>query len=183
MIHRVALFDLDNTLVDRQAAFRRWAHEWRTAKGLPSETVDWLVANDDDGYRSRTELMQGAVDRFGLDRDPVELVDEYREQFPICFTPDQAVINGLRRLRELDWRTVVVTNGPSTQRAKLASAGLDAELDAVVVSSEVGERKPSPIIFQVAAEAVGLPTAGGWMVGDSAEADIRGAADLGLNTI
>jgi putative hydrolase of the HAD superfamily len=40
-----------------------------------------------------------------------------------------------------------------------------------------------PIIFRLAAEAVGLQTVAGWMVGDNPVADIQGAADVRLNTI
>lgn len=183
LTHRVAFFDLDNTLVDRQAAFHEWASEWSEERDLPAEAADWLVENDDGGYRPRINLMKGVVDHFGVDDSPDDLVAEYRERLPAYFKPDQAVIDGLRRLRELGWKLAVVTNGPPKQRAVLASAGLAGEVDAVVVSSEVGARKPSPIIFQIAAEVLGVPSNTEWMAGDNPEADIQGAANAGLKTI
>lgn len=41
---RLLLVDLDNTLIDRTAAFRRWAH-----RRLPASDADWLLTVDADG--------------------------------------------------------------------------------------------------------------------------------------
>ncbi|GLX10425.1 hypothetical protein [Microbispora sp. NBRC 16548] len=45
-----ALFDLDNTLADRDEAFRRWAEEFADVHGLGDEAVERLVALDEHGY-------------------------------------------------------------------------------------------------------------------------------------
>jgi putative hydrolase of the HAD superfamily len=52
-----------------------------------------------------------------------------------------------------------------------------------VISEEVGVSKPNPRIFQLAAQRVGMPLNGGWIIGDSPEADIGGAATLGLPSV
>ncbi|GAB2928027.1 hypothetical protein ACFMQL_04380 [Nonomuraea fastidiosa] len=39
----LALFDLDNTLIDRHAAFERWAAEFAAQRRLGAEAVPWLV--------------------------------------------------------------------------------------------------------------------------------------------
>ncbi len=188
MAHPLAHFDLDNTLIDRQKAFRHWAIEWQKMNDLPADAIQWLIANDRDGYRPRVDLMLAAAEQFELDCDPEDLVNQYRQEFPTCFAPDAAVIERLRQLQGLGWRMVVVTNGSRTQRAKLASAGLAsaglaAEFDTVLVSEEVGERKPSPAIFRPAVETVGSQMSAGWMVGDNPVTDIQGAAEVALNTI
>jgi FMN phosphatase YigB (HAD superfamily) len=41
-----------------------------------------------------------------------------------------------------------------------------------VISEGAGVRKPGARAFQLAAEAVGLPLEGGWMIGDHPVADI-----------
>ncbi|MFF5172397.1 hypothetical protein ACFY3U_07165 [Micromonospora sp. NPDC000089] len=48
-MQRLALFDLDNTLVDRSAAFRRWAAEFCADRHLPDDALAWLIATDRDG--------------------------------------------------------------------------------------------------------------------------------------
>ncbi|MEU6412177.1 hypothetical protein [Microbispora sp. NPDC046933] len=53
---RPALFDLDNTLVDHDEAFRRWAGEFADGHGLDAEAVERLVALDGHGYLPRETL-------------------------------------------------------------------------------------------------------------------------------
>jgi putative hydrolase of the HAD superfamily len=56
-------------------------------------------------------------------------------------------------------------------------------LDAVVFSSDVGVRKPRPEIFRRALEELGVEPERCVFVGDRLEADVKGAADLGMTTI
>ena len=53
VVQRLALFDLDNTLVDLNAAFAVWAAEFASAHGLGQRAVDWLVALNREGYPHR----------------------------------------------------------------------------------------------------------------------------------
>ena len=55
-------------------------------------------------------------------------------------------------------------------------------VDAWCVSEEAGVRKPEPAIFELAAERCGANLIGGWMVGDSPEADVAGGQAAGLQT-
>jgi FMN phosphatase YigB (HAD superfamily) len=50
------LVDLDNTLIDRSAAFARWARGLTAAQGRSAADVRWLVAADRDGLESRERL-------------------------------------------------------------------------------------------------------------------------------
>jgi FMN phosphatase YigB (HAD superfamily) len=52
-VRRLALFDLDNTLVDLDEAFRAWAKEFADERGLGHGAVDWLFALDTDGFPHR----------------------------------------------------------------------------------------------------------------------------------
>lgn len=55
------LIDLDNTLIDRTAAFKAWA----AARFGPSE-VPWLVTADRDGYEPRERLALLIAQRYAL---------------------------------------------------------------------------------------------------------------------
>jgi putative hydrolase of the HAD superfamily len=66
---------------------------------------------------------------------------------------------------------------------ELAAMGLLERLDAVVFSSEVGVRKPRPEIFYRVLDELGVEPERSVFVGDRLEADIKGAADLGMTTI
>ncbi len=78
-------------------------------------------------------------------------------------------------------RLVVVTNGSTNrQEAKIRRAGLDSLLAGWVISETVGVAKPDRRIFELAANLVGGTLDGAWMVGDTAHADIVGAALAGV---
>jgi len=178
----VALFDLDNTLLDREAAFAQWAHSFCDAHRLPADAHPWLVAADGDGFRPREEVFAGVRDRYGVD-DPVEdLVHAYHRDYPTAFAFPADSRDALRRLRSAGWKVAVVTNGPRSQERKLEVTRLGDEVDAVCVSGLVDSWKPDPEIFVEAARRCGVGL-DGWMVGDSAEADIRGGQGVGLRTI
>lgn len=55
--------------------------------------------------------------------------------------------------------------------------------DAVVVSGELGLRKPHPRIFKEALKTLGVEAAEAVFVGDSLKADIDGAKNMGFTTI
>jgi putative hydrolase of the HAD superfamily len=65
----------------------------------------------------------------------------------------------------------------------LDEMGLLPRLDAIVFSSEVGVRKPRPEIFYRALDALGVEPSRAMFVGDRLEADIKGAAELGMTTV
>jgi putative hydrolase of the HAD superfamily len=64
------LIDLDNTLIDRAAAFKGWA-ESRFWQPFGQSAVSWVVAADRDGYEPRESLSRQIADRFGVDAGEV----------------------------------------------------------------------------------------------------------------
>jgi putative hydrolase of the HAD superfamily len=69
-----------------------------------------------------------------------------------------------------------------TARFVLERAGLLAHFDPVVISDEVGIRKPRAEIFEAVLERLGAAPAEVIHVGDSLSADVAGAASLGMRT-
>lgn len=69
-----------------------------------------------------------------------------------------------------------------TARAVLGEAGLLEHFDEVVISDEIGIRKPRAEIFEAVLERLGVKPEEVIHVGDSLEADVGGAARLGLRT-
>jgi len=92
----------------------------------------------------------------------------------------------LDSLRDRGLKTGLVSNAWDPRwlmERELASMGLLERLDAIVFSSEVGVRKPRPEIFYRALDELGVEPERSVFVGDRLEADIKGAADLGMTTI
>lgn len=90
----------------------------------------------------------------------------------------------LERLRA-DWSLGLVSNFSHSPTALevLRDAGLHAHLDPIVISDEVGIRKPRPEIFRAALERLGLEPGEVVHVGDDLAADVSGAAELGMRTV
>jgi len=179
---RLALFDLDNTLVERNLAFRAWASEFVADCGLGPEAVEVLVAADREGHAPRREVFEPFAEAFGIDKTADEIESIYRIEYPRHFTTDDEVVKLLGELHSSGWKVVIVTNGPASQATKIERAGLSAVVDGWCISDVVGSAKPDRAIFEAAARLVDLPLAG-WMVGDTAEFDVVGGRAAGLSPI
>jgi len=176
---RLACFDLDNTLIDRDAAFRDWARWWCDEAGVGEAAAAWLIAHDDGGFRPREELFAGLRREFGA----APSIESYDRDHPLFTWADTAVLEGLSELRTAGWRVAVVTNGTVVQQTlKLEHTGIAAVVDYCCVSEAVGVRKPDAAIFAIAAERAGAAL-DGWMVGDHPAYDVAGGANAGLRTI
>jgi len=88
----------------------------------------------------------------------------------------------LRRLAER-YRLAVVSNFDYTPTALdiLGRAGVVELFDTIVVSDEVGWRKPRRDIFDVALTRLGVPAEAALFVGDRADMDVLGAQQIGMD--
>lgn len=73
------------------------------------------------------------------------------------------------------------THAPTARRI-LDEAALAPHLDPIVISVDVGLRKPRPEIFRALLEGLGSAPEATLHVGDSLHADVAGAAALGIRT-
>ncbi|MCX7621863.1 MAG: HAD family hydrolase [Acidimicrobiales bacterium] len=180
------LFDLDDTLIDRSRAYRSWAEAFvdrHRADGHDESTVEWLIHIDEDGFRDREAWALRVKDRFRLDIPDEDVRAALHADYLEHYRIDGDTVAALHRLRKAGHRIGVVTNGPPTQLDKLRRNGLLEVIDGYVISDLVGHRKPARAIFEEAARACGGELAGGWMVGDSAPADMAGARAAGLTAV
>jgi putative hydrolase of the HAD superfamily len=178
------LLDLDNTLLDRAGPFRAWAEKFLADIGAPQEDLDWLLSIDADGLTDRWDVADAIRERYALRLRAVDLVDALTEG-PVEHTRlDPLVACALRIAGGAGWVPVVVSNGATRQQdIKIRRTGLDRYVADWVISEEVGVGKPNPRIFAVAAERARMRLHGAWVVGESPEADIGGAAAMGLPSV
>ncbi|WP_251049190.1 HAD-IA family hydrolase [Streptomyces sp. ISL-86] len=178
--------DLDNTLINRDAAFRRAASAFLSENGLPEREADVIMELDQGGHAPRPAVAATLAQRWSGISEHTILAFLHRGP-AAHVTLDDAVRRSLLAVRAAGVPCVIVTNGRGDQQEeKIRNAGLEALVDGWVISGSVGHRKPSPEIFHAAAEVVGLPVLDRgttWMIGDAAHADVRGAVDLGIHSI
>lgn len=78
----------------------------------------------------------------------------------------------------------IITNGfRDVQRLKMKSSNIFGYFTHVVDSESVGVKKPNPRIFDFALTKAEVAPKNSVMIGDSLEADIQGAKQVGMHTI
>ncbi|MFE3636631.1 HAD family hydrolase [Streptomyces sp. NPDC059168] len=182
-MQKLVLFDLDNTLINRQWALTEWAADFCRLQGLSDEDEGHLVgALRERAYPATFERLRQEL---GLEAQATDLWDNYVTGITAGVPRRPDIVEALDQLHEARWRLGILTNGAADiQRAKIAAAGIAEAVDAIVISEEIGARKPEADAFHVAvARCGGTPWEEAWMVGDNPENDIRGAQAAGLGTI
>ena len=89
----------------------------------------------------------------------------------------------LREARARGLHVGVISNWDERLRPLLNEIGLTRYFDSMTISCEVGTEKPEARIFQAALHAVGIVASHAVHIGDSAEADVRGAEAVGMTAI
>lgn len=94
--------------------------------------------------------------------------------------PDEEMIEAVRRARSAGIRTGLVSNSWGTRRYPRDL--LDELFDGVVISTDIGIRKPSPEIYALGAERIGLEPRACVFV-DDLPFNLVPAAELGMATV
>ncbi|MBN2747074.1 MAG: YjjG family noncanonical pyrimidine nucleotidase [Bacteroidales bacterium] len=90
----------------------------------------------------------------------------------------------LSYLKKGNYNLHIITNGfPEVQHVKLQYSDLRKYFTALIISEEVGWKKPSPEIFRKALEMAEATVDESVMIGDDPIVDIQGATDIGMEAI
>lgn len=82
------------------------------------------------------------------------------------------------------YRLIILSNGfGEVQYEKIDRSGLRSYFEDIVLSEEVGAKKPSEEIYRIALERNGLTVSDCLMVGDSYFSDISGAKAIGMDQV
>lgn len=202
---RAVFFDLDDTLVDAR-------HSWQAgfcdairpllgqAAGLrrlgePQEIYrTYFRRYSDEAYAAvggewSRDFSRTAFRRLLAEHDEPDdaladrLLEAYVEAWPRHIETFEDVMETLELVRSR-YRVALITNGRSVeQRLKIERGGLADAFDVIVVSGEVGVRKPDPAIFGYALRALDVEPGHAMHIGDSAPHDVRGARNAGLGAV
>jgi putative hydrolase of the HAD superfamily len=133
-------------------------------------------------------LVRQALMRFGVAPPPADLLAAMRAQILSWNSvrhvhPDAYELLDTLRARGL--RIGYVSNTydpPQILREVIRDERMEERADAIVLSSELGYRKPSPRIYQAALREVDVPAAATLFVGDRVLEDVVGPAREGMRT-
>lgn len=176
-MYSAILFDLDNTLIDRDLAFRKLL-----SQSIPDDAnlVEELCTLDQHGYGNRPQLFQRWAELAHMNFDPSCL--------GVAIASHVVVRSELNRELALLANRVnvgILSNGSSVnQLAKWRAAKLDDVIprNRLWISGELGMAKPDPQIFQHVCQELRVNPEHCLFVGDHWRMDIQGAARVGMNT-
>lgn len=145
-------------------------------------------------YRGELSSQQLRVKRFLWTLELLGISDEnlaqqisntYMEITPHCSHLVDGALSLLQYLKEKNsYRLHILTNGFSdVQPVKLKSGDIHHYFTHVIISDDVGYRKPQKEIFEYARKLVGARQKECLMIGDQYETDILGAKKSGWNGI
>ncbi len=144
------------------------------------EQLGPMVTDESIEYRRWRRIVANVLPELpDPDRAFDELWDYFGRSEAWCCFPD--VASGLVALRDLGIRVRIASNFDSRLRAVAAGLPeLAGFIDALVISSEVGYRKPHATFYAAACVSLGLPPDRVLCVGDDPENDVLGAERAGL---
>lgn len=96
----------------------------------------------------------------------------------------EGVRETLLKLREGGKKVYLLSNAQKDfTRPEIELTGLTDCFDGILISSEEGCRKPSPVFYHILTERYGLQAKRCLMMGNDADSDVKGAAAVGMDTL
>lgn len=202
----VLLLDLDDTILDDSGARSRCWRETCEEAARRNADVDaralhiaiervreefWADPDRHRQWRVRMrdaygEIAAEALAAVGLEDRPLglELGAHHLELRKQAMTPLEGAIETLYALRDRGVTLGLITNGGSeAQREKIERFALASHFAYIGIEGEVGHGKPHRLAYQTALDALGVESAGCWMIGDNLEWDVAGAQALGIRGV
>jgi len=190
------LFDWNNTLVQftwddellaegHRAGLRAIGREDDDLAAFTARHRDRVIerGGPDEPYESLLRELLGEVSDDELDA----FIDAEHEAWSPAFQVLGSAQALLEALRSRGVKTGVVLNSwpdpGRVLRRDIDRAGLTDLLDVIVISSEVGMRKPEAGIFHLALDELGVDPLSAMFVGDRLDTDVQGAANVGMTTV
>jgi putative hydrolase of the HAD superfamily len=202
---KAVIWDFDETLARRSG---RWSdtlvealngeapgHPWTASSFMPGLSHgfpwhDWErghpeLADPDRWWNNLRPVLRGAMEQAGVSERVAERVSarfrsEYVRLDRWATYPDAEP--ALDRLRLSGWRQAILSNHCPELPDLVRGLGLWDYFDVVLTSAEIGFEKPHPEAFARAVRDLGHPDPV-WMIGDSPQADIAGAARCGIRGV
>lgn len=187
---KAALFDLDDTILDRSKSLQNFAI-WQATTILknyvddPAEYTERFIALDNRGSVWKDLVYEKLIAEFSISNWTVdELLQTYLLTFCAFCQPRPGAEQAICTLKDNGYKIALVSNGKSPfQERNFYSLGFADYFDDIVVSDVVGLRKPEKAIFELSCNRVNADIHASVFIGDNPVADIEGAKKAGMRTI
>jgi 2-haloacid dehalogenase len=194
--YHTLLWDLDNTLLDFDAAAQLSFNDMMRVYDLPSDSEHYelyqeinhsLWNNLENGQLKQDQIKwkrwEMYFDCISTYRDPYEANQDFFKglaKHPVEVKGARALLKDLQK----DFELCLITNGiGEIQRQRLKRSGFDIFFKALVISDEIGHAKPNKAFFDhTFQELEGPDKSTTLVIGDNLGSDIRGGNNFGVST-
>jgi len=189
---KVILFDLDSTLTDRKLSIIKYAYSFykqfcdQLKKNDLNLVKKVLLKADGDGHRNKSEVFSEIQKNLTWQIVPSldELTENWELHFPNATIARKGVMETIKQFHVNEFKLGIITNGSSFgQRQKIKTLGLQKYFEYIIISEEVGYRKPQLEIFNIALKQAKAEANDVIYVGDHPVYDIDGSIQAGLKSI
>lgn len=195
---KALLIDFDGTLVDYKKAADKALEQLFQANKLPKEVLK-AGKNDFEKINSilwrefekntltleevRIQRFSKMKEKYALEDSPKKIDEEYLSYLVKNTTLDPKSLSLLKKAKNKGIDLFIVSNGIHyVQEQRIKKTNLLEVVDGYVTSEQVGKPKPHKQIFIHALDKLQVTEEQAFMIGDSYEADIVGAYNVGIKS-
>jgi phosphoglycolate phosphatase len=180
---RLAVFDLDGTLVDSAPDIHAALDRMAAGRGLRPFSRTEVIRMIGDGVRVLVERALAARGQPFEAEALAAFTTDYESHAAVETRPFPGIPEALDALQAEGWRLAVCTNKPGVAPRELLEAlGLLHRFDAIGAGDSFPVRKPDPGHLRGTIEAAGGATRGAVMIGDH-QNDISAARGAGIPAV
>ena len=191
MKHRAVVFDLFETLITEWGHRKYVKSEMCADLGVEREAFDRCWESLDEArYLGRVgfvEALRCVCAQCGVACDEAllqRMLALHVETKSVCFQHvDPEVFELLEALKAAGLRLAIVSNCSAEEVAPMGRSRLAPYFDEIILSCEVGLKKPDQRIYQEAARRLGVAPGDCVFVGDGGSHELEGARAVGMTAI
>lgn len=188
---KAVLFDLDGTLLDRDASLENFVElqYFRLRKQLGHINKDLykerFIELDCHGYVWKDQVYQQLIQEFGIkDITWEELLEDYKQNFKSSCIAFPYLKEMLKDLSARSVKLGMITNGYGQfQLDNIVALDIYHYFQSVLISEWEGMKKPNQSIFQKSLRELNVQPYEAVYVGDHPINDMDGANQVGMRTI
>lgn len=185
---RAILFDLDGTLLNRDATLRAFCKAQCEKFQLPmtiDQYVERMVKLDENGYVRKEIVYAQLANENDFSKELEQLLfEDYMNHFQDFSVPFEGLHETLEELKQQQLMLGLITNGRHVgQLASIKALDIEAYFDVILISESEGLAKPETAIFERALSLLQVMAHESCYVGDHPINDIEAARNVGLKTI